>query len=286
MNAGAREGGGDGAMGEDGRHGAAIFGRGENIRERFDALRGFGAGALDEFAGSLFAAQHFFHGGGAIGFGADARHAERDVFDFSIFGGDDAGSRSHRSESRSGLVEFAIGSAFAGALSGHTNFGKNVARADLRRKQIHEKFRGGNGALAGGGLDDEFRVESENGRGIIGGGVGMSEASADGSAIADLHVANLRSSFGQKRAFFAEKLGGGDLRMSGESADGDVVSVFADVIEAAEMADVDDVTRRSEAELHQRKQAVAAGEDFGFVTVAPQEAQRLVERFGSLIFER
>src|SRR5689334_17777048 len=113
----------------------------------------------------------------------------------------------------------------------------------------------------------------------------MSEAAADGAAIADLHVADDGGRLGKQRAFITEQSGSGDLSMSGQRADGDFVFLFADVIHAAKAADVDDVARRSEAELHQGKQTVAAGEDFRFVAVAAEKAQGFVERGGRFVFE-
>ena len=73
--------------------------------------------------------------------------------------------------------------------------------------------------------------------------------------------------------------------MAGERADGDVVAGVADVRQVAEAADVDEHARLREAQLHQRQQAVAAGEELGVVAVLADEADGLVGGTGTDVVE-
>ena len=68
-------------------------------------------------------------------------------------------------------------------------------------------------------------------------------------------------------------------------ADGDVVAGVADVRQVGDAADVDEHARLGEAQLHQRQQAVAAGEELGIVAVLADEADRLVGGAGTDVVE-
>ena len=56
--------------------------------------------------------------------------------------------------------------------------------------------------------------------------------------------------------------------------------------EVAEAADVDEHARLGEAQLHQRQQAVAAGEELGVVAVLADEADGLLGGTGADVVER
>jgi len=113
----------------------------------------------------------------------------------------------------------------------------------------------------------------------------MGEAATDGAAIAHLNIADAFRSFWKKRARGVKEFRFCDFGMSGEGADRDFAALFANVGHAAEFAEIDYESRRGEAQLHQRKKAVAAGEKLGFIAVAIEEANRFFERFGRVIFE-
>src|SRR5579875_2232250 len=113
----------------------------------------------------------------------------------------------------------------------------------------------------------------------------MHEAASNRAAIANLHVTDLCRSFRQQRAFFAEKVRSSDLRVSGQCADSDAVAFVSNVIHAAEPADVNDVARRGEPQLHHREKALAAREYFGFITMAPKKTQGLVKGLWGFVFK-
>ena len=75
----------------------------------------------------------------------------------------------------------------------------------------------------------------------------------------------------QQRHVLGEHVGRLDVRVPRQRADGDVVAVVADVRQVAQAADVDEHARLGQAQLHQRQQAVAAGEELGLVAVLADE---------------
>ena len=73
--------------------------------------------------------------------------------------------------------------------------------------------------------------------------------------------------------------------MSGQGADGDVIAGVSDVRQIADPPDVDEHARLGEAQLHQRQQAVPAGEELGIITVLADEADGLFGRTGADVVE-
>jgi hypothetical protein len=73
--------------------------------------------------------------------------------------------------------------------------------------------------------------------------------------------------------------------VAGERTDGDVVAGVADVRQVAEAADVDEDGRLGQAQLHERQQAVAAGEELGLVPVLGDQRDRFVGRAGADVVE-
>ena len=109
---------------------------------------------------------------------------------------------------------------------------------------------------------------------------------ADGAAVADLGVADVGRGVGQDRRVALEHVADLDVAVAGERADGDVVALVPDVVELVEPADVDEHRRGGEAQLHEREERVAAGEDLGLVAVLGEQRQGLVGRAGPDVVER
>ena len=70
----------------------------------------------------------------------------------------------------------------------------------------------------------------------------MSDAAADGAAVAHLHVGDGGGGLRQQRALLFEQLGIFDLSMGDEGADDQVIAFFGDRIETGNAADVEDVS--------------------------------------------
>ena len=74
--------------------------------------------------------------------------------------------------------------------------------------------------------------------------------------------------------------------MPRERTDRHVVTVVADVRQIAQAADVDQHRRCGQAQLHERQQRVAAGQQLGVVAVLGQEGDRVVGRVGPDVVEQ
>ena len=114
----------------------------------------------------------------------------------------------------------------------------------------------------------------------------MDETATQGAPVAHLHVADLRSEFGQERAFVAEQRGSFNVVVGRHRADGYVAAGRANVIEIGDAADVDNGLRLCQAQFHRRHQAVPAGQDFGVRAMQFQERNRFLECCGAQIVER
>ena len=82
----------------------------------------------------------------------------------------------------------------------------------------------------------------------------MSQRAADGSAMADLRIADMTCSVRKKRSRRCQKRTGFEVAMAGECTDGDVVASIVDVTKVIEAADIDQDRRRCKTKLHERKQ--------------------------------
>ncbi len=76
-----------------------------------------------------------------------------------------------------------------------------------------------------------------------------------------------------------------DVHVAGERADRDVVAGVADVRQVGDASDVDEHGRLRQTQLHQRQQAVPAGEELGVVAVLTDQADRLFGRTGPDVVE-
>ena len=73
-----------------------------------------------------------------------------------------------------------------------------------------------------------------------------------------------------------EQVGGLEVAVAGQGADGDVVAAVADVGQVAQPTHVDQHRRRGQAQLHQRQQRVPAGHELGLVAVLGEQGDGLV----------
>ncbi len=76
-----------------------------------------------------------------------------------------------------------------------------------------------------------------------------------------------------------------DVHVAGHRTDRDGVTVLTNVRQVAQTADVDQHGRLRETQLHQRQEAVATGEELGFVAVLSDEADRLFGGLGADVVE-
>ena len=114
----------------------------------------------------------------------------------------------------------------------------------------------------------------------------MSDRASDGPAVAHLRIPHLAGDVSQHRCLMAQDVADLEVTVAGQGADHHVVAVLADVRQVRQAADVDQEGRGGQPELHQRQQRVTPCQQLGIIAVLAQEAHRLVDGLGPLIFER
>ena len=95
-------------------------------------------------------------------------------------------------------MEFLVGDAFTDR-SGHTNFCDDFVAAQSGGEHPSEEFRRRDHALTGAAVGDDLSIEREHCGRIISCGMGLGERAADGAAVADLSIADVRGGLRQQR---------------------------------------------------------------------------------------
>ena len=121
---------------------------------------------------------------------------------------------------------------------------------------------------------------------MISGCVGVRERAADGTAVADLRVADLAGGVGEERGVLLHERVRLDRAMGREGADGEMVAAVVHVGQVVEPADVDDDRRVGEAELHHRQERVTARHQLRLVAVLGERGEGGVGRVGPDVVER
>ena len=108
-------------------------------------------------------------------------------------------------------------------------------------------------------------------------GSACAKRSADGAEVAHDRVGDLRRRIAERPVTPAQEVGTLAVPVPYQSADSKPTVPHGEPVEAPAAIDVDHGPRRGEAELHERDQALASGEDLGLVAVALKDRERLVE---------
>ena len=119
--------------------------------------------------------------------------------------------------------------------------------------------RGSRTARAG---DGDLGVAGHGDARQLGRGIGVREAAADGAAVADLVMRDVRHGFEEKRMRFAQSRVILDVAPAHARAELHAVLADRDATEAADFAQVDEDRRRGEAKGHGGNEALATGEGF------------------------
>ena len=167
----------------------------------------------------------------------------------------------------------------------NADLGQHLVGRQRGLQETLEEVACGNLAGAVGALGDIRRAERQRRRRKVGGRIAVRNGPADRAAVAHLRVADVTGGVGQQRDVLGEHRTGLDVHVAGQCADGDVVAGIADVRQVTDAADVDQHTWLGEAQLHQRQQAVPAGEELGVVTMFADETDGLFGRTGADVVE-
>ena len=105
----------------------------------------------------------------------------------------------------------------------------------------------------------------------------MGDGPADRPPVADLRVPDTAGHIVEKRIAVPDDVGFVDLAMGGTSADMERVVALDDRVQAADRLKVDEQLRLREPKLHQREQAVAAGQQLRLTLPLDEDAQHVVQ---------
>src|SRR6185503_16239386 len=100
----------------------------------------------------------------------------------------------------------------------------------------------------------------------------MSQASPDGSLVADLDIANLSRAFGQQRANLAQPIRSLELIVSCHRANANLSALFANVGQVLDPAEINEDLRRRQSKLHRGNQAVPAREYFCIIGMLSEKS--------------
>ena len=168
---------------------------------------------------------------------------------------------------------------------GHPDLGQQFTSLQRRIEQAEEELVGTDLALAVRPARNQRRVQREDDRGQVGCRVAVRQGAADGAAVPDLRVTDLTGGVGEQRQFAGEHTGGLEIVVAGEGADGDVVTLVADIGQISQPADVHDHLWDRQAQLHQREQGVPSGEEFRVLAELAGQFEGLVYRPGPRVGE-
>ena len=113
----------------------------------------------------------------------------------------------------------------------------------------------------------------------FGGGVGERDAAAEGAAVADRGMGDMRHGVRDQRQMFGHKRRRQHLGMAGERADPHRPVLQRDAFQRVDAVDVDQEAGLGEPHVQRRHQALAAGEDAGFALMLRKKLQDAVEAF-------
>jgi hypothetical protein len=240
---------------------AAVTGRGVQVGAGLDAV-GDHRGRLADIAGGV---QDAFHVRGAISLGRQAGNADAHKSDaaIAIIAAGDAHGRADQGEAGGRLVQLLVRHAGALGFGRHDDLGHDLARLQRGSERIDQEIGEGQRALAARARQAYLGFQREERGGIVGGGIAMRHAAADGAHVAHLNVADVRGGLRQQGAVRAQHGRRFDLVVRGHGPDVDAVVRLANGVQTRNAAHVHDVLGRGEAQLHQRDEAHAAGQHFG-----------------------
>ena len=182
-----------------------------------------------------------------------------------------------RGEVADPALELEVRPARVVARIGHAHLGDQLCRLESGRERPLEEVLERDRALAEGALHDDLGADREQRRAPVALWIRVRERPADGAEVAHDRVGDLRRRIAERPVTPAQEVGTLAVPVPYQSADSKPTVPHGEPVEAPAAIDVDHGPRRGEAELHERDQALASGEDAGLVAVALQDRERLVE---------
>src|SRR5436853_452983 len=141
------------------------------------------------------ARESLFDGSRAVGFGSDARNADRCCFTFSGGVSNERNGHAYYREPGRRLRGLQIGLSRSRLWNRDSNLAQNLSLFERRREKVHEKVRGLDPSLAFRADGAHLRVERERRGRPVGRRIRMSQAASDGALVPNLNIADLSRGF-------------------------------------------------------------------------------------------
>ena len=145
--------------------------------------------------------------------------------------------------------------------------GQDLVGSDRSRQQADKEIVGLDQPLARGTNEVQLCSERERCRWKVGRRVAVDQASADRATVAYLHIRHLGGRLRQQRYLRLQHVRRLQCVMCREPTNRDRAVVLPNIGQTEQAANVDEVFRLGEAQLHDRDQAVSAGEQLRVVAV-------------------
>src|SRR5499425_2537 len=256
------------------------------IADGLGALHGEIGGPVDQLGREGLALE-----GGLGGGGADRGGGDRGQRDTGL-GADAVGQGHLRCHPHDRDVELAsrrvteVASSAARAGRRCDDLHEELVGAEHRRADAGEEVRERHSPLALRTGDHRLGLESEQGRGHVGGGRRVAEVAADRREVAYLHGADERSAVRDGRVPIAHSRVELDLTRGHRGADAQPgLRIALEHVHLRDAGEVDDALGGGDAVLHLREETGAAREKLGLRTTIGEETQALVQAFGQGNFE-
>jgi hypothetical protein len=162
---------------------------------------------------------------------------------------------------------------------------EDFVRLQGGRQEIEKELPRRNSPLTPRSFGDDRRIESEDRGWIVGGRIGVGERSTNCSPVANLPITNSRRGVREEWNRRPNLGVGRDLVMGGQGANRDLAVGAPHATQFWYAADVDQRFRLCQAQLHDRQQAVAAGNELGPLSMLLQESYCFVDASGALVRE-
>jgi hypothetical protein len=116
-------------------------------------------------------------------------------------------------------------------------------------------------------------------------GISVRHVAADGRQIPHQRIGDYADGIVQQRVATGDQRFSLEIGLARQGADVEDVPLFANVGKSVDGVEIDDVTRLCQPEAHQRDQTLAAGQQFGVVSVHSEERNGLGERRRGVVGE-
>ncbi len=163
-----------------------------------------------------------------------------------------------------GLIELLVGGARPGRLHAQAHFANDLALLQLRGEHVDEEAVEVDIPFTTWTERADSAAQSERHSGQVARRIGVGQSASQGALGAHHRVAHFMGGLGEHGRLLVDLVRKLDVAIGGHRADGQISVFSPNVRQAWDAADVHEQLGLGEAQLHQRQQAVAAGQHFRF----------------------